>query len=295
MTRCRAPCCHPPQASPNTDLTRCPHAWRCPKGVLSQQESQAHCSVCCRGNKIHTRAPRHPPKHPHSSTHREIKTASPNCQNVKLKHRWFLVKGPEPAPCSALLLGPCSICRSHPAFALPMDPHPACRSKPCLVPPTRPTPAPRAQPSPLSHPCLQVPALSLGLISTRHSTWPCPWSDLEPRLCPWLLHPGPGPQLHAHPRLLSCPKTPPPRPPLLQSLHKGQRLWKEKQPQGEERHVWMALGTGPPAPSASPFERPRQLPQRRGLGEREPLTPLGKCWVASGARGGDEGGSNSSA
>lgn len=61
-----------------------------------------------------------------------------------------------------------------------------------------------------------------------------------------------------------------------------------------ERHMWVALGTRPPAPSASPFERPRKSPQISGLGEWEPLTLLGKCWVAFGARGG-KGGSNSSA
>lgn len=53
----------------------------------------------------------------------------------------------------------------------------------------------------------------------------------------------------------------------------------ENQGAGERVHVG---GTASKAPSASPAE---ELPQRRGLGEREPLTLLGKSWVELGAQG----------
>lgn len=53
----------------------------------------------------------------------------------------------------------------------------------------------------------------------------------------------------------------------------------ENQGAGERAHVG---GTASKAPSASPAE---ELPQRRGLGEREPLTLLGKSWVELGAQG----------
>lgn len=153
-------------------------------------------------------------------------------------HRWlepFLVKGPELAPCSALFMGSCSICRSHPALPRPWVPSLPAGQNPALSHlhwgALHPCPQGSAQSTIASLPPGPNETLCLGLISTCRSAWPCPWSDFQPWLCLQPLHPGPGPQLHPHRWSLSYSKTP-------EGLHEGQRLWKEKQPQGEgEAHV----------------------------------------------------------
>lgn len=231
------------------------------------------CTVSIAEGMKYTSVHRHLHKHPQPNLHIDVKIASPNCQNRKLRHRWvkpFLAKGPELASCSSLLMGPCHICRLHPAL-------------PCQ----RVHTLPAGQNPALSHP--RIPPLPTGL-SPAHYCIPACGSLLGAQVSfPPASPPGPArSQTSTHglslytliPAQNSIPNHgpgPAPRPPWACMKDRSS---------GRKRHSWVALGTRLPASSASPFETPRELPQTRGLEEWEPLTLLGKCWVAFGACGG---------
>lgn len=122
-------------------------------------------------------APRHPHKHPRSSTHIDVKIASPNCQEGKPMHRGLepsLVKGPKLAPCSALLMGPCSICRSHPALSCPWVPTLPAGQNPALSH-THIAPLPTG-PSPARYPIRACRFL------------PCAWVSFPPAALPGPAH-----------------------------------------------------------------------------------------------------------
>ena len=184
-------------------------------------------------------------------------------------------------------MGPCRICRFHAALPCPWVPTLPAGQNPALAHPHI-TPLPTGLSPAHCHiptcrflPCAWVsfpPAALPGPAHGQISNYGCCLRPLHPVL--------------AHRSIPTHGHCPAPRP--LRAYTQNRGSGRRNNHRVRERHMWMALGTRPPAPSASPFERPRELPQTRGLGEWEPLTPLGKCWVAFGAQGG-EGGSNSSA
>lgn len=157
-----------------------------------------------------------------------------------------MVKGPKLAPCSALLMGPCNICRSHPALSCPWVPTLPAGQNPALshthIAPLTTGPSPAHYPI---HACRFLPC---AWVSFPPATLPGPaHGQISNRGCAFSL----CTQVLAHSSILTHGHCPVMRP--VGAYRKDRHSGRRNNHRVREGHMWMALGTRPRAPLSLPF------------------------------------------